>query len=268
MRPIHRGVLAAGVAGALLLVGCGSLPKADTPAAAPAAASSGSEITGTVTVFAAASLKKSFDALAQQFQAAHPGTTVALSYDGSSALATQLTSGAPADVFASADEKNMTTVTDAKLTAQQPMLFASNTLEIAVKPGNPKGIRSLADLADPGTATVLCAPKVPCGSAAAKALKAAGVTVDAVSEQDNVSSVVTQVAEGDADAGLVYKTDVAANTGKIEGIDFPESSEAVNRYPIAALKDAPNAAGAQAFVQLVTGADGQKVLADNGFLAP
>lgn len=268
MRPTRRSLLAAGVAAALLLAGCGSDATPGSGSAEPSGSAAAGEITGTVTVFAASSLKKSFDALAEQFRADHPGTTVLLSYDGSSALATQLTSGAPSDVFASADEKNMTTVTDAKLTQDEPTLFASNTLQIAVKPGNPKGLTGLADLAKAEVATVLCAPEVPCGSAAAAALEAAGVTVDAVSEQDNVASVVTQVAEGDADAGLVYKTDVAANTGKIEGIDFPESSEAVNLYPIAALKGAENAAGAQAFVELVTGTDGQKVLADNGFAQP
>lgn len=271
MRLTHRSVLAAGVAGALLLACCGSETStaATTAGSSSAVSSAGSgsagEITGTVTVFAAQSLKKSLDALAEQFQADHPGTRVSLSYDGSSALATQLTSGARADVFVSADQKNMTIVTDARLTAQEPTLFASNTLQIAVKPGNPQGVTGLADLAKADVVTVLCAPEVPCGSAAAKALTAAGVTVDPASEEDNVAAVVTQVAEGDADAGLVYRTDVAANTGKIEGIDFPEASTAVNLYPIATLKGAPNAAGAQAFVDLVTGVDGRKVLADNGF---
>lgn len=271
MHPTQRSLLAAAVTGAMLLAGCGSdtpTGATPTPAASSAASGSAGEITGTVTVFAASSLKKSFDALAETFRAAHPGVTVSLSYDGSSALATQLTSGAPADVFASADEKNMKTVTDAQLTADEPTLFASNTLQIAVKPGNPKGIKGLADLAKTDVATVLCAPQVPCGRAAATALTAAGVTVVAVSEQDNVSSVVTQVSEGDADAGLVYRTDVAANTGKIEGVDFPESSGAVNRYPIVALKGASNAAGARAFVDLVAGPDGQQVLAHNGFVTP
>lgn len=266
MRAGRRGLRAATVVGALLLTGCGSAtPGTGRPTVGDP---TGSEISGTVTVFAAQSLKKSFDAMAEKFEASHPGATVAVSYGGSSSLATQLTSGARADVFASADQKIMAGVTGAGLTVGATTVFASNTLQIAVKPGNPHHIKDLADLAQADVVAVLCAPAVPCGSAAATALAAAGVTVDPASEEDNVAAVVTQVAEGDADAGLVYRTDVAANAGRIEGVDFPESSAAVNSYPIAVLKDAPNDAGARTFVDLVTGTEGRQVLADNGFAAP
>jgi molybdate transport system substrate-binding protein len=229
---------------------------------------SGSDISGTITVYAAASLKKSFDAIGAEFEKAHPGSTVQLSYDGSSTLVTQLTGGAPADVFASADEKNMKKLTEAKLQSGTPTLFASNTLQIAVAPGNPKKIAGLADLAKSGVLTVLCASEVPCGSAAHTALDAATVTVKPASEEQNVTAVVTKVSTGEADAGLVYKTDVAAAGGKVDGVKFPESNQAVNKYPIVALKGAANAAGATAFVDLVTGPEGQKVLAGFGFAGP
>lgn len=238
----------------------GSASSADT------ATSSGAAISGTVTVLAAASLKASFDALAAQFEKAHPGATVKVSYDGSTTLATQITGGAPADVFASADQKNMATV--AGLAIGTPTLFASNTLQIAVAPGNPKKITSLADLAKSGVLTVLCAPVVPCGRAAHTALDAAKVTVKPASEEQNVTVVLTKVQTGDADAGLVYRTDVSSAGGKVLGVDFPEASKAVNQYPIAALKAAPNPVGAKAFVDLVLGPDGQKTLAGLGFAKP
>lgn len=229
---------------------------------------SGSDISGTITVYAAASLKKSFDAIGAEFEKAHPGSTVQLSYDGSSTLVTQLTGGAPADVFASADEKNMEKLTEAKLESGTPTLFASNTLQIAVAPGNPKKIAGLADLAKSGVLTVLCASEVPCGSAAHTALDAATVTVKPASEEQNVTTVVAKVATGEADAGLVYRTDVSAAGDKVDGVNFPESNQAVNSYPIVTLKGAANVAGAAAFVDLVTGLEGRKVLARFGFAAP
>ncbi|WP_029137729.1 molybdate ABC transporter substrate-binding protein [Nakamurella lactea] len=287
------GLSAALVAAVLLVTGCGSDSTGNasggtdtSTAAGDASAAEGSgagdsgaagsdsadgtggKVTGTVTVYAAASLTASFDALAKDFEAKYPGTTVKLSYDGSSTLVTQLIGGAPADVFASADEKNMAKATDASLLAGTPALFASNTLQIAVAPGNPKKISGLADLAKSDVVTVLCAAEVPCGSAAHTALDAAKVTVTPASEEENVKAVLTKVSTGEADAGLVYKTDVAASAGKVDGIDFPEAAQAVNKYPIGVLKTAPNAAGGQAFVDLVTSDAGQKVLAGFGFAGP
>lgn len=233
-----------------------------------ATGSSPAELSGIVTVFAAASLQKTFDELTATFEKEHPGVDVQVAYDGSSTLVTQLGQGAEADVFASADQKNMTKATDAGLIDGSPTVFATNTLQIAVKPGNPKDITGLASLAKSGVATVVCAREVPCGSAAQTALGAAGVTLDPASEEQKVTDVLTKVAEGDADAGLVYRTDVSGSDGKVEGIDFPESAGVVNSYPIGVLKDARNPAAAAAFVDVVTGAEGQKTLAAAGFGAP
>ncbi|MDQ6657123.1 MAG: molybdate ABC transporter substrate-binding protein [Actinomycetota bacterium] len=251
---------------AVLATSCGSSDNATTGSSV--ATGSPATLAGTITVLAASSLRRPFDALATLFQRAHPGTTVKVSYDGSSTLVTQITGGAPADVFASADQKNMSTVTDAGLAAGTPTLFASNTLQIAVAPGNPKKISSLADLAKSGVVTVLCAPAVPCGRASHTALDAAKVTVRPASEEQNVTAVLTKVESGDANAGLVYVTDILSAGGKVLGVNFPEASKAVNRYPIVALKAAPNAAGAKAFVDLVLGPDGQKTLAGLGFARP
>ncbi len=237
-----------------------------TTSAAGSTSSGAGTLSGELTIFAAASLKKGFDELREQFQTANPGVTVKeITYDGSSALVTQIQGGAQVDVFASADTKNMDKIADM---VQTPVEFATNTLQIAVAPGNPKGITSLADLAKPGVTVVLCAPEVPCGSAAHTALDKAGVTVTPVSEEQSVTAVLTKVASGDADAGLVYKTDVMASGGKVDGVDFPEAAEAVNHYPIAVLKDAKNPDAGQAFIDLVTSVAGQAVLADLGFGKP
>lgn len=257
------GYVAAAATLALALAGCGG---GDTGAAgqssAPAAAGQ------TLNVFAAASLKDTFGTLEKQFEAANPGTDVKLTFAGSSDLATQINNGAPADVFASADDNNMKKVTDPGLTAAAPQKFATNTLQIAVAPNDPKGIKSLADLANPANKVVLCAPQVPCGSAAGKVEKAAGIDIKPVSEEQDVKSVLSKVTSGNADAGLVYVTDVTAAKGTVQGVSFPEASSAVNNYPIAVLKNSQNADLANKWVQLVTGADGQKVLKDAGFGAP
>jgi molybdate transport system substrate-binding protein len=222
----------------------------------------------TLNVFAAASLKDTFGTLEKQFEQAEPGTDVTLTFAGSSDLATQIAQGAPADVFASADDNNMKKVTDPGLTAAAPQRFATNALQIAVANGNPKGIRSLQDLANPATTTVLCAPQVPCGSAAQKVEKAGGVDIRPVSEEQDVKSVLSKVTSGNADAGLVYVTDVTAARGQVQGVSFAEASSAVNNYPIAVLKDAQDADLATRWVQLVTGPQGRQVLETAGFGAP
>ncbi|WP_406832383.1 molybdate ABC transporter substrate-binding protein [Pedococcus sp. KACC 23699] len=227
--------------------------------------SSSSGLSGEITVFAAASLKKTFTQIGADFEKTHPGTTVRFSFAGSSDLVAQIQQGAPADVFASADTKNMDKVSAESLTSGQPMVFASNTLEIAVPPGNPAKITSFADLARSGVKVVLCAPAVPCGSAAAKVEKSAGVDIAPVSEEQSVTDVLGKVTAGEADAGLVYVTDVKGAGDAVKGIPFAQSKAAVNSYPIAALKASKNAAVADAFVQTVTGASGQQVLADAGF---
>ncbi|QCQ16766.1 molybdate ABC transporter substrate-binding protein [Microbacterium sp. RG1] len=251
------------VAGSLLLAGCAG---AGEPTSAPSA-SGATELTGTLTISAAASLSAAFDEIAQGFEAEHPGVQIApISYDGSSTLATQIIGGAPVDVFASADENNMDKIVDAGL-AQGPQVFATNTLVIAVPRGNPAGIESLADLAKPGATVVLCASEVPCGAASQKLLSAAGVTVTPVSQEQNVTAVLTKVAAGEADAGLVYATDVQ-HRDDVDSLT-PEGADAVvNRYPIVALKDAPDAEAAAAFVAYVRGERGQQILAAHGFGAP
>lgn len=250
--------------GALLasLSGCASAE----PAAAPTA--SEPALSGAITVFAAASLKATFTELAGTFEAAHPGTRVALNFAGSSDLVTQITEGAPADVFASADTKNMTRLSDAKLARGTPVDFATNTLTIAVPPGNPAGVTSFADLAKPGVKTVVCAAQVPCGAATVKVEQATGVTLAPVSEESSVTDVLGKVISGEADAGLVYVTDVIAAGDKVEVVNFTESSEAVNTYPIAVVAGSRNANLSAAFVDFVAGAAGQKVLQSAGFGKP
>jgi molybdate transport system substrate-binding protein len=234
---------------------------------------SGSETTPTattdeITVFAAASLKSTFTALGTTLQEQNPGTTVTFNFAGSSDLVTQLTQGAPADVFASADTNNMTKAVDAGLVGRAPLDFATNTLTIVTPPGNPKGIASFADLAKPGTSVVLCAPQVPCGSATEKIEKSTGVTLAPVSEESAVTDVLGKITSGQADAGLVYVTDARGAGDKVTAIPFPEPSGAINTYPIAVLKASANADAAQTFVDFVTGPEGQKVLSEAGFAAP
>ena len=220
-----------------------------------------------LTVFAAASLQSTFTALAADFEAANPGMEVTLSFAGSSDLATQLSAGAPADVFASADTVTMDRLVQEGLIAGTPVSFATNSLMIAVPPDNPAGVTGFADLADPATRVVLCAPQVPCGAAAAQAQQAAGITVNAVSEESSVTDVLGKVRSGEADAGLVYVTDVLAAGDAVEGIDFSESDQAVTTYPLGAMADG-NVEAARDFLELVTGPEGQKLLADAGFGAP
>ena len=180
----------------------------------------------------------------------------------------QLQQGAPADVFASADTRNMDKATADSLTAGRPVDFATNTLEIAVPPGNPGKVASLRDLARPGLKVVVCAPAVPCGAAATEVEAAAKVDLAPVSEEQSVTDVLGKVSTGEADAGLVYVTDVRGAGGAVQGVPFPESSSVVNTYPIAALKGSRNPALAAAFVQAVTGDAGQAVLAAAGFPRP
>jgi molybdate transport system substrate-binding protein len=263
------GISVAAIAAAIALAGCGRSSSSTSATSTLAAGSgSGAKVTGTITVLAAASLTGTFNQLGQMFQTAHPGATVKFSYGGSDMLAAQITQGVPADVFAAASPATMKTVTDAGDAAGTPQNFAKNQLVIAVPPGNPMHITSLNDLTNPKLKVVLCAPTVPCGSAAMKAERAAGLTVKPVSEAQDVKSALTPVELGEADAALVYRTDAKAAAGKVDGIEFPESADAINEYPIVALNNAPNAAGAQAFVTYIESAQAQAVLIAAGFQAP
>jgi molybdate transport system substrate-binding protein len=246
-------IRSAAVLALLLLAGCGAAPAAD-----------GKGVSGEVTVFAAASLTESFTELGRRFEEANPDATVTFNFAGSSALAKQIDDGAPADVFASAAPRNM----DEVRTAGAPTTFVRNKLMIAVPKGNPGGVEDLADFADDDRKIALCAAEVPCGAAAAKAFDAAGVTPRPDTLERDVKAVLTKVSLGEVDAALVYRTDVRAAGGEVEGIAFPEADEAINDYPIAVLADAPNAEGAQAFVDLVLSADGKAVLTKAGFEKP
>lgn len=258
-RTLRRSTVLVLAAAVLALGGCAST-AGSTPS--PSAATEQSSLSGDLTVYAAASLSGAFDAIGEAFVAENPEVRFSPVYDGSSTLVTQILEGAPADVFASADEANMGKAAD--VTAD-PTLFASNTLVIAVPSGNPGGVETLADLAD--VTTVLCAPEVPCGAASAKLLAAADVTVDASSLEQNVTAVLTKVAASEADAGLVYATDVIGRSD-VEAVVPDGADEVVNHYPIAALSDAPNAEAADAFMAFVLSDAGQKILADFGFGAP
>jgi len=219
----------------------------------------------TLTVYAAASLTATFEQIGQEFEATHDGVEVTLSFAGSSDLAAQIQEGAPADVFASADEANMAKVADDGLAGAGPVAFASNTLEIAVPAGNPAGIEDLDDLTGDGVNLVVCAPEVPCGAATQEVAAAGGVALAPVSEERSVTDVLAKVTTGEADAGLVYVTDVAGAGAAVEGIELPESSSAVNVYPIAPVAGSTHADLAQEFVDLVLAETGQSLLRDAGF---
>ena len=228
----------------------------------------GSDVGGDITVFAAASLTESFTTIGADFEAAHPGTKVTFNFAGSSALATQIGQGAPADVFASAAPANMDTVANAGGVDGEPVTFVKNQLVIAVPEGNPKGITGLADLVEPDVKVALCAEQVPCGAAAKKALDAAAVAVTPVTFEQDVKSALSKVTLGEVDAALVYRTDAAAAASDVDGVEVGESAAAVNEYPIAVLKDAPNAATARAFVDYVLSEPAAAVLTGAGFQAP
>lgn len=270
-RRSRRTLQVTGVSAAALLAlsACSSSDgSSSADSGSSASASSSPRLSGDVTVFAAASLKESFTALGKQFEKEHPGTKVTFSFGGSDSLAASITGGAPADVFASASPRTMKIVTDAGDASGTPAAFVRNQLQIATLPGNPDRISSLRDLTKSGLKVVLCDKEVPCGAAAQKALEASGLELTPVSYEQDVKAALTKVELKEADAAVVYKTDVRAAGDKVEGVEFPESADAVNDYPIALLRDAPNAEAAKAFIELVRSAEGQKVLAGAGFLKP
>jgi molybdate transport system substrate-binding protein len=241
-------VLIAGLA----LVGCGGGQQA-------------SQQRVPVTVFAAASLTEVFTTLKPQFEAAHPDAELRFNFGGSSDLAQQIVNGAPADVFASANDAQMKVVQDAGKVAGTAKPFVTNVLTIVVAPGNPKNIHSFADLARPGVTEVVCAPQVPCGAATVKIEKATNVKLSPASEEQDVLSVLSKVEARVADAGLVYVTDARTADGKVQEINFPEAGQAVNTYPIAAMSSAPHAQLAQAFVSFVHSPRAQQQFSAAGF---
>ena len=245
---------------AVAVAGCSSSGSSSSGSGGPAA-------TGTITVFAAASLTGSFTQLGKRFEAAHKDDTVQFSFGPSSGLAAQITSGAPADVFASAAPANMDQVVKAG-DASNPQNFAKNTMEVAVPPDNPAKVTSAKDLAKSSVKVALCQPQVPCGVVAAQVFKNAGIKVKPVTLQPDVKSVLTQVETGNVDAGMVYVTDVMAAGTKVKGVPIPASENGSTLYPIATISHSKHKSIAQAFVSYVLSPTGQQVLAAAGFEKP
>jgi molybdate transport system substrate-binding protein len=244
----------------LVLAACGgvaSRPAADqTP-----------EVSGSLTVLAAASLTQAFTRMGSQVHARYPGVEVKFSFAGSPTLVTQIQQGAPADVFASADQANMQKVVTGGFAIGAPAVFARNKLQIAVQAGNPKHITSLSDLANPAVKVDVCAPAVPCGAYSTTTFGRAGVKVTPVSQEQDVKSVLTKVGLGEADAGIVYVTDVKSAGGQVEGVTIPDDQNTTAEYPIVELKSTQSDAAARAFLDFVVGAEGQRTLASFGFLS-
>jgi molybdate transport system substrate-binding protein len=270
---MRRFALTAVALAAVAVAGCSSSSSSSTASgssssSSPSASTSSSAAqTGTITVLAASSLKGTFTQLGKQFEAAHPGDTVKFSFGASSALATQINSGAPADVFASASTKNMDQVVTPG-NASSPQNFAKNIMEIAVPPNNPAKVTSVSDLAKSSVKVALCQPLVPCGVVAREVFKNAKITVKPVTLQPDVKSVLTQVELGNVDAGVVYVTDVQAAASKVKGVTIPASENATTTYPIAALTHSTEQSIAQAFVAYVLSPTGEQVLKAAGFESP
>jgi molybdate transport system substrate-binding protein len=234
--------------------------------AQPATATS--KVSGELTVFAAASLTESFTQIEKQFEKRYPDASVKLNFDSSSNLAAQIQQGAPADVFASADEASLGKTIDSGDVTAKPVPFAKNRLEIAVEEGNPTKVKRLADLAKPGRVVVLCADPVPCGRYAAEAFTKAGVEVSPASKEENAKAALSKVSLGEADASVVYVTDVKAARGEVTGVRIPDEHNVIARYPIAVVDESENASAARAWVRFVRSKAAQETLRKFGFLPP
>jgi molybdate transport system substrate-binding protein len=221
-------------------------------------------VSGTLTVSAAASLTEPFKKIIDEFEKANPGVEVTPTFDSSGTLSTQIQNGAPVDVFASADDATMKKLTDADLIAGTPVQFARNQLAIVVKKGNPEGVKTLEDLETVGTVS-LCGAEVPCGRYADQILEQAGVTIPEgdVTRGQNAKAAFTAVSEGDADAGIVYRTDITGD--KADAVVIPGDQNVIATYPIAAVEVSPLAS---AFIGYVKGPNGQAALQAAGFLPP
>lgn len=256
---------------AALLAGCtgGSGGQPVTTAGSPGTgAAAGEPLSGEVTIFAAASLTNAFKALGEAFTAAHPGVEVTFNFAGSQTLATQITQGAPADVFASANPEQMAVVEQAGAVRGQPRVFARNEMAIAVEPGNPLGIDGLAGLAHRERIVVLAAPQVPAGAYARQVLANAGVDVAPDSLEQDVREAMSKVALGEADAAIVYTSDIVAADGDVGRVAIPEEVNVAATYPLAQLTAGPNPRAAAAFVDFATSQRAREILADHGFAAP
>ena len=269
---IRRAATAAAAGLAIaLLAACSSAPQTPAEPEAPADTPTTAELSGTLSVAAAASLQPAFEELTATFHDQNPGVTFEnLTFDGSSTIATQIIGGAPVDVFASADENNMQKVADEGLLASDAIAFATSSLQIAVAPGNPLGIETLADLVKAGSdgktpLVVICAPEVPCGAASQKLLERDSVDLTPESEEQNVTAVLTKVQEGEADAGLIYRSDVLRSEGAVEGIEIENSIEAAGTYVIAPLSASSSPEAAQAFAEFMLSDEARALLDRLGF---
>lgn len=260
---MKRAVIALGVAAMVILSGCGT-----SPAGSPRPTASSAPLAGSITVFAGSSLTDAFKKAGDAINKTNPDAHFTFNFGSSSTLATQIQNGAPADVFASADDANMQKIVDAKLTDGTPAPFVSNRLQIAVAPGNPKKIAGLADLARPDVVLVLAAPTVPAGKYALEALTRAGVPAKPVSQEVDVRAVLNKVSLGEADAGIVYVTDVKSAPGQVTGVEIPEQQQVLARYPIVVVKDSKNPQLAHGFVDYLLSPAGQGLLAEFGFTKP
>lgn len=260
----RRGAILALLVATLTLVGtaCGSSTSSGTKSTATDA------VSGSLTISAAVSLQGAFTDIEKAFVDQHPGVSVTVNFGASSTLGQQIIAGAPIDVFASADEANMTKVSDAKLIDGSPTIFATNSLEIIVRKGNPSKIAALGDLSRSGLVYVTCAAEVPIGKYAAQSLQKAGVSVTPASLEPDVKGIVAKVSAGEADAGIVYSTDVSATKGAADGVAIPNEFNVVAKYPIAMISNVANAGAAQAWIDFVTGAEGQSIMRGYGFGSP
>jgi len=266
-RRVHRVHTVALAVAFLALIG---LSAASCNSSQPTSTSTtpGGNLSGPLTVSAAASLQAAFTDIKAAFELAHPDVTVTINFGASSTLAQQIKDGAPVDVFASADEANMAKVSDAQLLSNQPTLFATNSLEIIVRKGNPTKISALSDLSRSGLIYVTCAPEVPIGKYGAQVLQKAGVMVKPASLEPDVRGIVTKVTSGEADAGIVYATDINATNGAAAGISIPPDINVIAKYPIAMIATSTHTASATAWIAFVAGANGQEILRSYGFGAP
>lgn len=272
---LHKVRTAVAVAGLLGLVGAlascgddGAGGGSGSEGAATGASGQASDLEGSITVFAAASLTDAFDEVGAAFEEANPGVSVDFGYDGSSSLRDQILAGAPVDVFASANTSTMDAVAEGGALGGEPRTFVTNALEIAVPAGNPGGIEGLDDFGDDAKLIGLCAEEVPCGAFGREALAGAGITPAPDTDEPDVRSLLDKVASGDLDAGLVYVTDVEAAGDTVEGIEIPEDQNVVAEYPIATLAGSGVPEAADAFVDFVLSAEGQDILGSHGFGPP
>ncbi|MET9675163.1 molybdate ABC transporter substrate-binding protein [Streptomyces sp. NPDC006482] len=218
-----------------------------------------------LTVLAAASLTNVFETAGAAYEKSHPGTEITFSFAGSQELVAQVAQGSPADALVTADTKSMDKV---KADTGTPTVIARNRLVIATGEGNPHRIDDLQDLADTTLKVVLAAPEVPAGKYSAQILDARNITVKPVSQEPNVRAVLSKVELGEADAGLVYKTDATSAADKVDAVEIPDAQNAVASYPAATLKDSENAEAAAAFVAWLSSPEAQKILQDAGFQKP